>query len=194
VVIGRPRTFCTEEALDRALQVFWRKGYEGATICDLTEAMGIKPPSLYAAFGSKEELFRKVLDRYADARADFVQEALAEPNARDAVAHLLRGTADFLTEKCNPAGCLLVQGVAGVGDHAQCIRDEMKARRASGEKKICERLKRARAEGDLAKAADPASFARYLITVIEGMAVQAASGATRTELRRVAETAMKAWP
>lgn len=194
MAIGRPRTFNKDEALDQALEVFWRKGYEGASICDLTAAMGINPPSLYAAFGNKEALFRQALDRYAETRAGFVREALAVLNARDGIAALLRGTARSLADKSSPAGCLLVQGIAGSGDHAQCIRDELTARRAASQKAIRERLKRAQAEGELAADADPAALARYFSTVIQGMAIQAASGASRKELERIAEMAMAAWP
>jgi AcrR family transcriptional regulator len=183
-----------DQALDGALDVFWRKGYEGASVCDLTEAMGINPPSLYAAFVNKEGLFCKALDRYAQMHAGFVREALAQPKARDGIAALLRATADSLTDKRSPAGCLLVQGIAGVGEHAQCIRNELSARRAAGEKTIRERLKQAKEEGDLPENASPVAFARYVATVMQGMAVQAAGGATRAELRRVADTAMAAWP
>lgn len=194
MAIGRPRTFNKEQALDQALEVFWRKGYEGASICDLTVAMGINPPSLYAAFGNKEALFRQALDRYAETRAGFIREALAVAKARDGIMALLRGTAQSLADKSSPAGCLLVQGIAGAGDHAQCIRDELTARRAASQKAIRERLKRAQAEGELPADADPAALARYFSTVIQGMAIQAASGASRKELERVAETAMRAWP
>jgi AcrR family transcriptional regulator len=193
VAIGRPRAFDMQQALDRALEVFWRKGYEGATLCDLTAAMGINPPSLYAAFGNKEGLFRKALDRYAETRSSIVREALARPKVKDAVGALLKGTADSLTEKCNPAGCLLVQGISGAGEHEKCISDELCARRAGTEKLVRERLKRAKAEGELAKGADPACLARFVATVMQGMAVQAAAGASRKELRRVAETALRAF-
>ena len=134
MAIGRPRAFDMDQALDRALDVFWRKGYEGASICDLTAAMGINPPSLYAAFGNKEGLFRQALDRYAAMHDVFMQEALALPKARDCIAALLRRTAEALTEKSSPAGCLLVQGIAGAGEHAKCISDELCARRAANEK------------------------------------------------------------
>ena len=194
MAIGRPRTFNKEQALDQALEVFWRKGYEGASICDLTVAMGINPPSLYTAFGNKKALFRQALDRYAETRAGFIREALAVAKARDGIMALLRGTAQSLADKSSPAGCLLVQGIAGAGDHAQCIRDELTARRAASQKAIRERLKRAQAEGELPADADPAALARYFSTVIQGMAIQAASGASRKELERVAETAMRAWP
>jgi AcrR family transcriptional regulator len=192
--LGRPRAFDRDQALDRALEVFWRKGYEGASISDLTKAMGINPPSLYAAFGNKEALFCKALDRYMEKHDALLREVLSRPNARDAIAALLIATADSLTDKNSPPGCLLVQGIAGSGDHAQCIREELCSRRAANKKTIRERLKRAKAEGDLPGDGDPAALARYVATVAEGMAVQAAGGATRAELRRVALTAMAAWP
>ena len=195
MAIGRPRTFDTEQALDRALEVFWRKGYEGASICDLTAAMGINPPSLYAAFGNKEALFCRALDRYTEIHGEFIREALAVPKAREGIAALLRGTARSLSDKSNPTGCLLVQGISGVtGEQAQCIRETLNAKRASGEKDIRERLKRAKKEGELPADADPAALARYVATVTQGMAVQAAGGASRKELERIAEMALRAWP
>jgi AcrR family transcriptional regulator len=194
VAIGRPRAFDMDQALNRALDVFWRKGYEGASICDLTAAMGINPPSLYAAFGNKEDLFRQALDRYAATHDVFLQEALVLPKVKDCIAALLRRTAEALTDKSSPAGCLLVQGIAGSGEHAKCISDELCARRAANEKTIRERLKRAKTEGDLPKDADPAALARFVATVTQGMAVQAAGGASHVELRRVAETALRAFP
>jgi hypothetical protein len=106
---------------------------------------------------------------------------------------LLKGTADFLTEKCNPAGCLLVQGIADAGEHDKCISDELCARRAASEKMVRERLKRAKAQGELPRDADPAALARFVATVTQGMSVQAKAGATRAELRRVAETALRAF-
>jgi AcrR family transcriptional regulator len=194
LAIGRPRAFDANEVLDRALDVFWRKGYEGATLSDLTDAMGINPPSLYAAFGNKDELFRKVLDRYLETRACFMREALARPKVKDAMAALLHGTADFLTQKGSPAGCLIAQGIGGAGEQNKRISDELCARRAAVEKMFRERLKRAKAEGELSKDADPATLARFVATVIHGMSVQSASGATRAELRRVSDTALRAFP
>jgi AcrR family transcriptional regulator len=194
VAIGRPRNFDTDQALERALDVFWRKGYEGASICDLTAAMGINPPSLYAAFGNKEALFRQALDRYVEIQGAHIRKALVVPKARDAIAALLHGYARSLTDKSNPAGCLVVQGISGAGEHAQCIRDMLNAKRAAGEKDVRERLKRAKAEGELPEDADPAALARYFSTVSQGMAVQAASGTSRKELERVAEMALRAWP
>ena len=192
--VGRPRSFDIDKALDRALQVFWHKGYEGTTLSDLTQAMGINRPSLYAAFGNKETLFRKALDRYADGPAVYVRQALEEPSARAVVERLLRGTVDLLTDPRTPPGCLMVQAALACGESADPVRQELASRRAAGEAAIRRRFKRAISDGDLPKNADCADLARYVATVIHGMAVQAAGGASRKELRRVAQTALRAWP
>ena len=194
MAIGRPRAFDKDEALDRALDVFWRKGYEGATLCDLTSAMGINPPSLYGAFGNKEGLFRQALDRYSQISTAYWAQALEAQTARGVAEALLRGTAKFLTDTCHPKGCLAVHGALACGADAECIRNELAGRRATSLARIKDRLKRAKKDGDLPADADPAALARYLATVIEGMAVQAASGASRKELDRVADTALRAFP
>src|SRR6185369_3265095 len=191
---GRPRGFDAAEALDKALHVFWQKGYEGTSLSDLTEAMGINRPSLYAAFGNKEALFRKSLDRYHDGPASYFDEALNQPKARAVAQRLLKSAADLLTDPRNPSGCLIVQGALSCGDAANPIRRELISRRAAGEAAIRRRLERARSEGDLPADSDPADLAMYITTVTHGMAVQAASGATRDDLERVIETAMRAWP
>jgi AcrR family transcriptional regulator len=194
VAKGRPREFDVDEALDRALRVFWRRGYEGATLPDLTAAMGINRPSLYAAFGSKEELFRKALDRYVEGPAAFVREALNEPTARAVAERLLGGTIDLVTDRRNPRGCLIVQGALACGETAESVRREVAARRVAGEVAVRQRFERARADGDLPAEADAADLARYVVTVMRGMAVQATGGASREDLRRVAELALQAWP
>jgi AcrR family transcriptional regulator len=192
---GRPREFDVEKALDRALQVFWRKGYEGTTLPDLTKAMGINRPSLYAAFGSKETLFRKALDRYIEGPAAYVREALNEPTARAVAERLLGGAIDLLSGPRGPRGCLLVQGALACGEAAEPVRRELASRRAAGEAAIRQRFERALADGDLPPGACPADLARYVVTVLRGMAVlQAAGGTSREELRRVAEMALRAWP
>jgi AcrR family transcriptional regulator len=191
---GRPREFDAVKALDTAMKVFWRKGYEGASLPDLTKAMGINRPSLYAAFGNKEELFRKVLDHYAQSRGAYVRAALDEPTAEAVARKLLFGAADLLTDPHNPHGCLNVHGALACGDSAQCIQKELAHRRAAGEAVIRRRFERALDEGDLPKSSDPADLARYVMTLIYGMSVQAAGGATRAQLRRAAELALKAWP
>jgi AcrR family transcriptional regulator len=194
VAKGRPREFDTDKALDRALQVFWRKGYEGASLSDLTSAMGINRPSLYAAFGDKQALFRKVLDRYSEGPGAYVCEALQQPTARFVAEGLLRGAANLLSDRRHPPGCLAVQGALACGEEAKSVRKELVRRRGAIQDEIRQRFERAIKEGDLPDNADPAALAGYVVTVANGMAVQAASGAKPTELRRIAEMAMRAWP
>jgi AcrR family transcriptional regulator len=191
--LGRPRSFDIDKALEAAMIVFWCKGYEGASLTDLTKAMGINRPSLYAAFGDKNELFRKALDRYEQGPASYVREALNQPTALAAVEHLLQGAVDLNTAPGNPRGCLLHGGLSCAAG-AEDIRRELISRRAAGEKAVYRRLNRARADGDLPQDANPADLARYIVTLIQGIAVQAADGATRGELRRVIQTALQAWP
>jgi len=183
-----------DKALDAALQVFWRKGYEGASLSDLTQAMGINRPSLYGAFGDKETLFRKALDRYAEGPAAYVGEALKQPTARTVTEKLLRGAAELLTDPHHPSGCLMVQAALVCGEASDCIRKELVSRRLAGEAAVRRRFKRAIAEGDLPADSNPADLACYVVTISQGMAVQAASGASREQLRRVVGAAMRAWP
>jgi AcrR family transcriptional regulator len=191
---GRPREFDLDTALGRALEVFWRKGYEGTSLSDLTRAMGINRPSLYAAFGNKEALFRKVLERYVEGPAGYVREALEEPTARAVAERLLGGSVDRLTDPRGPWGCLIVQGALACGETAEPVRRELAAHRAAGEAAVRRRFERALADGDLPADSAPADLARYVLTVLRGMAVQAADGASRAELRRVVEVALRAWP
>jgi AcrR family transcriptional regulator len=192
--MGRARTFDADEALERAMRVFWAKGYEGASLSDLTEAMGINRPSLYAAFGNKQELFRKALERYGEGPASYDREALALPTAREVAEGLLRGAADVQTDPDTPAGCLATLGTTYCADDSSAAGKILIASRIAGHAATRERLERARAEGDLPAHADPQALTHYLGTVVCGMAVLAASGATREELERVIELAMLAWP
>src|SRR5260370_13598875 len=127
---GRPRAFDPDVALERAMHVFWAKGYEGASLSDLTQAMRINRPSLYAAFGNKEQLFRKVLDRYMDGPVAYFGKALAAPKAWDVVEEIFLGTARMADDPRLPAGCLMVQGALACGDAS--VRKEVAARRARG--------------------------------------------------------------
>jgi AcrR family transcriptional regulator len=191
---GRPRAFDADKALDRAMRVFWRKGYEGASLPDLTRAMGVNRPSMYAAFGNKQELFKKALDRYAQGPAAYVCQALQAPTAREVAERLLRGAIEVQFNRRNPRGCLMVNGAVACGDAAEPVRQEMICRRKAGDEAIRQRFERSIVEGDLPKHADAASLAEYLVTVLRGMAVQATSGASRAQLERVAEIALQAWP
>ncbi|MBX3445088.1 MAG: TetR/AcrR family transcriptional regulator [Planctomyces sp.] len=191
---GRPREFDPDQALDAALHVFWRNGYEGASLPELTRAMGINRPSLYAAFGNKQELFRKAIDRYVDGPASDVGEALAEPTARRVAERLLFSGIDLTTGPKNPRGCFLVQSALACSADADPVRKELLKRRVGFERRVKERLEQARSTGDLPRSVDPAALARYLMTVMHGLAVQAAGGASREELQKVARLALEVWP
>jgi AcrR family transcriptional regulator len=193
--MARPREFDVEKALDRALEVFWRYGYEGATIPALTKAMGINRPSLYAAFGNKEALFHKALDRYGTSPMKFVADALKEPTARAVVERLFRGELELLTDANNPRGCLVVQSALACGEEAEPVRRELAARREAAVSTLRERFQKAVGAGDLHRATDCAALARFVVTVMNGLAVQAAGGVVpASELRKVVEQAMQAWP
>jgi AcrR family transcriptional regulator len=192
-VIGRPREFDIDKVLERAMGLFWRQGYEGTSLADLTRELGLTRPSLYAAFGSKEGLFLKALDLY-ETRAGYRQAALTAPTAAAYARALLEGAADLHGDKRNPPGCLGVQGALVCAPQSDSIRKELIRRRKIGESNILDRLKRAKAEGDLPPDADPADLARYLSIVIYGITIQAAGGATRKELRSAAELALRGWP
>ncbi|MBI2422848.1 MAG: TetR/AcrR family transcriptional regulator [Candidatus Hydrogenedentes bacterium] len=192
--MARTREFNEEQALDAALRVFWRKGYEGTSLPDLTEAMGINRPSLYAAFGSKEALFLRALERYGEGPAAYVDEALKEGDARAVAESLLFGAARLLGDPRNPRGCFLVQGALAGSEAAGPVRRALITKRAAGEIAIRKRFERARREGDLSPDTNCTDLARYIATVLQGMAVQAAGGAKRGALLRVAAIALRAWP
>ncbi len=192
--LGRPRAFDADRALDRALAIFWRDGYEGASLPALTKAMGINRPSLYAAFGNKEALFRKAVDRYDRGPAGYTYKALRKPTARGVVAALLEGIVALLTKPQNPGGCLMVQGALACGENASRIRQELASRRSAGVGAIRRRFQRAIDEGDLPANADASGLARFVATVMHGMSVQAASGASRKELVRVKDMFLRMWP
>jgi AcrR family transcriptional regulator len=176
------------------MHVFWAKGYEGAALSDLTRAMRINRPSLYAAFGNKEQLFRKVLDRYMNGPLAYFQKALAARKARDVIEQIFLGVANMASDPRTPAGCLVVQGALACGDAAGSVRKEIAARRAAAKVALRRRLQRAKRERDLPSNADPAELSSYVMTVLHGMAVQAADGANQDQLRRVADIALRAWP
>ena len=191
---GRPREFCPDAALAAALRVFWSKGYEGASLAELTEAMGISRPSLYAAFGNKEALFRRALDLYEREKLGYMAQALSAPTSREVAERLLTGALDSQTSSCEPRGCLGVIGSVACGSDAEGVRAEVIARRASSHRALIERMHRAQAEGDLPDGADPDGLARFLLAILQGMAVQAGAGATRAELAQLVETSLAGWP
>lgn len=189
--IGRPRGFDEEKALDAAMRVFWEKSYEGATMADLTKAMGINRSSMYAAFGDKEALFGLVMKRYRQGPMTYIRKALEQPTVRDVVTGLVRGTVDFLTRPGNPKGCLSIQGALACGSDAERVKRNLIEWRRNGEAAIRKRLQQAQREGQLDGEMDPADFARYLSSLMAGLGVQAANGVTKSELTRIAEMALQ---
>jgi AcrR family transcriptional regulator len=156
--------------------------------------MGINRPSLYAAFGNKEALFRKALARYTSGPACYITRAMEEPTARKMLERLFSGLIDMLTCPTNPSGCMVVQSALASGDAAESIRRDLAMVRAAGETMIRRRLERAVAEGDLPATADAAELARYLAVVVHGMAVRATAGASRRDLEEVADIVLRTWP
>ena len=191
---GRPREFDSDDALAAALRVFWQRGYEGASMAELTEAMGITKPSLYACFGNKESLFRAALDLYEREKLCYTGTALEADTAREVAERLLRGGLAIQCGESDPQGCLSVISTVVCGAEAESIRTEVIARRASSEAALVRRLERARDEGDLPEHADPEALASYLTTVLQGMSVKASAGACRDVLGRIVDTTMAMWP
>jgi AcrR family transcriptional regulator len=193
--VGRPREFDVEQALDRALEVFWEQGYEGASLTDLTDAMGIARTSMYAAFGNKEALFKQALDRWIVAGpGGYTAEALTEPTAREVASALLHGAVRATTRPDQPSGCLTVQGALAAGPAGRPACELAAEVRAESVARLTERLQRAQDEADLPAEADPGLLARYLMTVSNGIAVQARGGVGSDELHLVADAALATWP
>ncbi|MFD9497951.1 TetR/AcrR family transcriptional regulator [Streptomyces sp. NPDC060035] len=192
--IGRPRGFDADEALERAMLVFWEHGYEGASLANLTDAMGISTTSMYAAFGNKEELFRKALERYTEGPGAYLTRALEEPTALGVATAILTGTVRTTTRPAHPHGCLGVQGALTASDSGRGVRDLLAAWRNNGCSCVRERFQRAIDEGELPPETDPGLLARYITTLAFGIAVQAASGVGRDELQEMANAALRNWP
>ncbi len=191
---GRPLAFNQDEALDKALNVFWARGYEGASMAELTEALGINKPSIYAAFGNKEELFRKALARYTTGPAAFVGEAMKEPSARLVVEKFLMRAVEFFCDKSTPNGCMIVQGALTCGQSSSAIQQELIAYRSRIETMLTKRFELAKTQDDLPPSLNTKQLAKYIATIHQGMSVQATSGATREELTAIVEIALKNLP
>jgi AcrR family transcriptional regulator len=192
--MGRHRKFDTEQALDAVLCVFWRKGYEGASYVDLTEAAGVERPALYAAFGNKEAMFRRALARYQERYLDFIPHALGLPTAREVAAHILYNAVALNTRDPAHAGCLGINGLMAGSDEAEPVRQALIDFRADGEALLRQRFERAQAEGDLAPGAKPAVLAAFVLAIMHGMAVQAKAGFSRAMLEAIVEQALSTWP
>ncbi len=190
----RPRTLDIDRALETATELFWRYGYDGTSLADLTAAMGVAPPSFYLAFDSKEGLFRTVLERYRTAYLRHTDEALHQPTARAVAEHLLYRAADAFTDPSHPPGCLAVNSALPCPDDAGPAPRMIAAFRDADRAKLRQRFEEARANGDLSADNDPDDLARSIMTISWGMATEAQSGAGRAQLYRIVAMALRAWP
>ena len=194
---GRPRTFDLDEALDRAVEVFWKHGFQDASLHELTAAMGLSKPSLYAAFGDKEALYLKTLERYVARLVERHADALeGEADGRRAVQGFLRSLAAMLADPDLPGGCFIINGTADCGGSTIPASVELALREAlqGSETMVLERLRRARRDGDLPADANPEAMAAMFASIIAGLAVMAKSGAPMAKLETVIDAAMAVWP
>lgn len=190
---GRPRSFDRDAALAAAMDVFWEKGYEAASVADLTAAMGINPPSLYAAFGDKEQLFLAAVERYLQSQRDACPYC-EQPTARGAIETLLIHMAHELTEPCHPRGCLMQMASASVANASEALQESLARHRAWGRDRLRARIRQGIAEGDVPPDTDVNGLADFYTTIITGMGQQARDGASRRSLLATVERAMQLFP
>lgn len=191
---GRPRSFDRTDALERAMEVFWRLGYEGASMADLTAAMGINSPSLYAAFGCKDALFREAVEHYAATAGSSTLRALQEASsARAAIRGALRASVESSTRPERPQGCLLVLGATNCSTQNLDLQQYLRDRRHCHAAELRLRIERALAEGELPPGTDTAALTAFYVTLLQGLALQARDGTPRESLLAVAEQAMAVW-
>lgn len=191
---GRPRGFDKDQALDIALELFWRLGYEGASIADLCQAMGLSPTSLYAAFGSKAGLYREALERYGTGKGSFSAALLGhDGTAREAVACVLRECACRFADPAHPPGCMIATGVLACAEENDAVADHLASLRRRTSAAFVARLEAGIAAGELPSGTDSRAVARFYGSIIQGMSVQATDGADAQALRLIADMAMDAW-
>ena len=189
----RRRRFQADAALDAAMKIFWAKGFTGASLNDLTQAMGITRPSLYSVYGNKEELFYKALDRYQSLRMDDISEALDAPTARDVFKAMLQHALRQQLTEDQPRGCLIVLNAMQAGEEAESVRNEALARLAAGHDLLVGRFERARIEGDLPETVSADGLARSVQSLVNGIIIQGASGASENDLKALVDSSLTMW-
>jgi len=192
---GRPLSFDRDAALETAMHVFWERGYEAASIADLTSAMGITPPSLYTAFGDKEQLFLEAIERYALGYGSAGARALdEEPTARGAIERWLLEAANELTQPCHPKGCMVVMAATNCSAAAERVQDALLLRRTEAIANVGRRIQGGIDSGELPPDTDAKDLANFYATIYQGMSMQAKDGATHESLVATVRTAMRSWP
>jgi AcrR family transcriptional regulator len=188
---GRPISFDKDAALEAAMLLFWQHGFEGTSMADLIQAMGLNPSSIYAAFGDKHALFSLAVKRYLDLRARYATEAMAEPTLEKVIRALFDNTVAFLTTPGHPPTCMTLAGAMGCGVDAAPARDLMAEVRRQNEVAIRKRLLEARKSGELSKNINVDDYTRYLSSILAGLSVQAANGSTKAQLKRTSQLALR---
>lgn len=192
---GRPRVLDRDVGLDVAARLFWEHGYEGTSIADLTKAMGITPPSLYATFGSKEELYKQALDQCIEREGKCRGEALqTEKTAYEAIVFYLHDVVQGITQPDKPHGCIVSTAVLQHSEENESVARDVAARREAAMQAIKMRFDRAVCEGELPADTDTDTLARFYMAVVQGMSAQAYDGACRERLKQLADVALSAWP
>jgi AcrR family transcriptional regulator len=192
---GRPRLFDKDEALDAALRLFWKHGYEGTSISALAQEVGVTVPSLYLAFGNKESLFMQAVERYGQYNGTLYEAAFRQPSAREVARSILMGEVALVLGGDTPDGCLMVHGALATSPESETVRLAMAELRRIAEAEVADRFRQALKEGDpLPDGTDPESLAAYVMTMAAGLAVQARTGLTRAQLEQVVQAAMGIWP
>ncbi|ADU14092.1 TetR/AcrR family transcriptional regulator [Asticcacaulis excentricus] len=194
--VGRPRTFQTEEALDKAVHLFWQHGYDATSMADMVAVLGLTAPSIYAAFGNKAGLFAAVAERYSATFSAYLYAPVRDEafTTREAIEALLARAATTFSGPDSPAGCFMYSAGAAVSPAATDIAEMLRGKRTIAEREVTERLARGVERGELPKEFDAAGYSKFLSSVMAGMSVQARDGATLAELQAVAATALKTWP
>jgi AcrR family transcriptional regulator len=188
---GRPISFDRDAALEAAMLLFWERGYEGTSMADLTQAMGLNPSSIYAAFGDKRALFSLAVMRYMESRAQYATKALEEPTLDKVIRALFDNTVVFLTTPGHPPTCMTLAGAVGCSVDATPARDIMTEIRKQNEVAMRQRFLQARKSGELPKDVNVDDYTRYLSSILAGLSVQAANGSTKAELKRTAKMALR---
>jgi AcrR family transcriptional regulator len=191
VKLGRPAAFDKDAALDVAMRLFWERGYEGTSMADLSKAMGIHPSSIYAAFGDKQALFALAAQRYIDEPAQYMVRALAQPTFKSFILAAFDNTVEFLGSKEHPSSCFTLTGAISCGPETKPAKVLMREMRLQNESAIKARLLKARKAGEFPKEENVDDYTRYLSSLLSGLAVQAANGSTRAELKRTAEIGLR---
>jgi AcrR family transcriptional regulator len=188
---GRPIGFDKDAALEAAMMLFWERGYEGTSMADLTQAMGLNPSSIYAAFGDKHALFQLAVKRYLEMRAQYAGKALEAPTLEKVIRALFDSTIAFLTTPGHPPTCMTLAGAVGCSVDAKPARDLMTEIRKQNEAAMRKRLLKARRNGELPKEIAVGDYTRYLSSILAGLSIQAANGSTKEELKRTAQMALR---